>query len=70
MLIVRFSQRAGDRRWSTLARDREVRLWLAVDDGLPRRVEIAVPGFRAPEQSSVRVLSQFDTPHDVESPCG
>jgi hypothetical protein len=67
--VVRFSQRAGDRRWSTLARDREVRLWLAVEDGLPRRFEIAVPSFRAPEQWSLRVLSQFDAPREIESPC-
>ncbi len=67
--VVRFSQRAGDRRWSTLAQDREVRVWIAVDDALPRRVEVATPSFAAPERSSVRVLSDFDEPLDVDSPC-
>ena len=67
--VVRFSQRAGDRRWSTLAQDREVRVWLAVDDALPRRVEVAAPSFAAPERTSIRVLSQFDEPLDVDSPC-
>jgi hypothetical protein len=66
---VRFSQRAGDRRWSTLAQDREVRVWLAVDDALPRRVEVAAPTFAAPERSSTRVLTHFDEPLDVDSPC-
>jgi hypothetical protein len=68
--VVRFSQRAGDRRWSALAQDREVRVWLALDDALPRRVEIAAPSFAAPERTSVRVLSHFDEPLDVEPPCG
>jgi hypothetical protein len=67
--VVRFSQRAGDRRWSTLAQDREVRVWLALDDALPRRVEIAAPSFAAPERTSVRVLSSFDEPVDVDPPC-
>ena len=69
--VVRFSQRAGDRRWSTLAQDREVRVWLAIDEALPRRVEVAArPSFAAPERTNVRVLSHFDDPLDVESPCG
>lgn len=67
--VVRFSQRAGDRRWSTLAQDREVRVWLALDDALPRRVEVASPSFAAPERTSLRVLSHFDEPLDVDSPC-
>jgi hypothetical protein len=67
--VVRFSQRAGDRRWSTLAQDREVRVWLAVDDALPRRVEVAAPTLTTPERTSVRVLTHFDEPLDVDSPC-
>jgi hypothetical protein len=67
--IVRFSQRAGDRRWYTLARDREVRVWLAFDDALPRRVEVAMPSFQQPESQSARVLDRFDEPLDVEPPC-
>ncbi len=67
--IVRFNQRAGDRRWSSLARDREVRVWLALDDALPRRVEVATPTFQQPERQTVRVLDGFDEPLDVEPPC-
>jgi hypothetical protein len=67
--VVRFSQRAGDRRWSTLAQDREVRVWLALEDALPRRVEVAAPSFAAPERTSARLLSHFDEPLDVDSPC-
>jgi hypothetical protein len=67
--LVRFSQRAGDRRWWTLARDREVRVWLALDDALPRRVEIATPSFQRPERHTVRLLSDFDAPLHVEPPC-
>ena len=67
--VVRFSQRAGGRRWWTLAQDREVRVWLAVDDALPRRVEMATPNFRAPEHQRVRLLSHFNEPLDVDSPC-
>jgi hypothetical protein len=67
--IVRFNQRAGDRRWYTLARDREVRVWLAFDDALPRRVEVAMPSFQQPETQSVRLLDRFDEPLDVEPPC-
>jgi hypothetical protein len=67
--VVRLSQRAGDRRYSTLARDREVRVWLGVEDALPRRVEIAVPSFQAPEGRSVRELSHFDEPLTFEIPC-
>ena len=67
--VVRFTQRAGDRRWSTLANDREVRVWLALDDALPRKVEIATPHFGKPERVSLRVLSHFDEPLQVTSPC-
>lgn len=67
--IVRFTQRAGERRWSVLAADREVRVWIALEDALPRRFEIATPSFRAPERVFVRVLSHFDEPLDVQPPC-
>jgi hypothetical protein len=67
--IVRFRQRPGDRRWSTLATERELRVWLALDDALPRRVEIATPSFQRAERVSVRLLSGFDEPVDVSPPC-
>jgi hypothetical protein len=67
--VVRFTQRAGDRRWSTLANDREVRVWLALDDALPRKVEIATPRFAAPERTTTRLLSHFDESLAVTSPC-
>jgi hypothetical protein len=67
--IVRFTQRAGDRRWSSLAHDREVRVWVALDDALPRKVEIATPNFRAPERVTTRLLSHFDEPLVLDPPC-
>ena len=68
--VVRYSQRAGERRWSTLAWDRELRVWVGLEDALPRRVEIARPTFRNAEFKSVRLLGGFDEPVDVEVPCG
>jgi hypothetical protein len=67
--VVRYLQRAGERRWSTLASDREVRVWIGLDDALPRRVEIARPNFRNAEYRAVRVLSDFDEPMAIEPPC-
>lgn len=67
--VVRLVQRAGERRWSTLGSDRELRLWIGLDDALPRRVEIARPTFRQPEYLSVRLLSAFDEPRDLTPPC-
>ncbi|HLI26820.1 MAG TPA: hypothetical protein VKZ60_07115 [Chloroflexota bacterium] len=67
--VVRLAQRAGERRWSTLASDRELRLWIGLDDALPRRVEIARPTFRQPEYYSMRLLSDFDQPGDLTPPC-
>ncbi|SRR5579884_3589853 len=67
--VVRFNQRAGDRRWSSLGRDREVRVWVALDDALPRRVEIATPTFQDPERQTTRLLDRFDEPLDVDPPC-
>ncbi|MBX5491063.1 MAG: hypothetical protein IRZ14_07880 [Chloroflexi bacterium] len=67
--VVRLLQRAGERRWSTLASDRELRIWVGLDDALPRRIEIARPNFRNPEYHNVRILSDFNEPRAIEPPC-